>query len=823
MSFKDIDLKKKLYLSFACMWAIMLFFAFFRGQQLTTVIRRYDEALRTLTHRQECIGNMVALSNRLRFDDIIMGALNDYPGFYSHVYFMLLDMESRYYYIESLQECFKRNRESVLSDAFISPEDQKNYIYVLDNIEYLFNQHYVPLSDSLITAIVNEDREKVVEVFFQSLPLGNDIFDLIRELGDLSFDFAEYLNETMNHYDSIDESVFNIATVLGISLAVFLAVMMAKNIQKQQESYQAEIRQALKETKLASEAKSSFIANTNHEIRTPMISIIGYSELAMEDPIPDTTKEYLGNVLTNAKWLLNIINDIMDFSKVESGKLELEQISFDLRAVLENGRISVEHQALEKGLRLNVQTDLSPGKQLLGDPVKLTQICINLLSNAVKFTDKGDVSCTVTSLKEDEKRCSLRFEIADTGMGIATERLNSIFEPFTQADTKISRKYGGTGIGLSITKRFVEAMGGNIQVESLLGIGSKFSFELSFDLAKAPDGIPGSDFIVNYMDSPLARPHFDKKKVLIVEDNKMNQGVVYEHIRRLGLLPLIANNGKEAVDIIKQGLKDSKKPFELIFMDLHMPVMDGIEATAIISALDTEIPIIAMTASITTIQIETYINYGFDAFLSKPFTAQDLYKLLLRFLKPSENNTASGEEPIESAAFQRKLQIQFAKSNKNCYADISAAIEAGDLSSAHRLAHTLKSNASLIKEEALQIAAEKLELCLNPKHRAELPSSDLMQALKTELELVLQKLAHAFEDDGYGHSLDIAIEANKEKIKIIVSELEPLLKKRNAQSINYVDALKEFSGTEKLIDHIENFNVKEALEEISTLKSIISK
>ena len=813
---KNLNLKIRLYLSFACMWSIMMFFAVFRSQQLHAVMERYNEAMNSITARQQCIGNIITYFNRLRFDNVISGALYDYPDFYYDVHFIMLNQD-RDSYIEILRGYLVSYRYLILTDVLLNEEQMQAQIAILDYIEYTLNQHYIPSMRDFLEAIESDNSEGAAASFFMNFPIGDYISDLVWELRDKNFTFSEYITETMVNYNIIDERIFNVATIMGISLAIILAILLANNIQNQQKNYNAQLQEALRDAEVAYIAKTHFIANTSHEIRTPMNSIIGYSELAMDDIITPATKRYLEKITINAKWLLNIINDIMDFSKIESSNLELDIAPLDVNEVLENARVLVENNATEKGIRLYTFTDIPAGKSLSGDFVKLSQVCINLLSNAVKFTELGHVTCNVTMVEKDSRNCTLKFEITDTGIGINPEQLSTIFEPFMQANTNISREYGGTGLGLAITKRLIEAMGGEVQVESTLGMGSKFFFQLTFGVVKPFEDTPEPASIINEANNPDFRPYFDKGEVLVADDNEMNQGVICEHLNRVGLTTAIARNGREAVDMVNHRLSEGKKLFDLIFMDIHMPVMDGVEATAIISDLNTGIPIIAMTASLETIKDRFSNAPIFDGYVGKPFTAKELHLELIKHLRPIEKHSVSGNALTMESDLHKKILVQFAKSNQNIHEEITSAINTGDITLAHRLAHSLKSNAGMIKETTLQTLAAKIEREL--EHGAKSPSSELMQLLKKELYIVFQSLTPLLEEEELKPSNKVPVdEVSNEELQKIICELEPLLNARNVEALNYINRLNEIPGAETLVEQIENFDMKEAASTLAELK-----
>ncbi|MDR0442492.1 MAG: transporter substrate-binding domain-containing protein [Treponema sp.] len=377
----------------------------------------------------------------------------------------------------------------------------------------------------------------------------------------------------------------------------------------------------------ASRSKSTFLANMSHEIRTPMNSIIGFSELAMDGEIPERTKEYLSKILENSEWLLQIINDILDISKIESGKMELETISFDLHEIFAACRTLIAPKAEEKGIALHFYAEPPVGKKLLGDPTRLRQVIINILSNAVKFTNTGSVKIAATVKGKPNGNITISFVIKDTGIGMTAEQTARIFEPFMQAEVSTTRKYGGSGLGLTITKSIINLMGGTLSVESMPGLGSKFSFDLTFKTIDVPE-----------RDRPIKVKQIEKPvfegEVLLCDDNKMNQQLICEHFARVGLKTVVAGNGKEGVEAVRRRMESGEKRFDLIFMDIHMPVMDGLEATVEIIKLDTGTPIIAMTANVMSDNREQYITNGMEDCVSKPFTSQELWNCLLRHLTP---------------------------------------------------------------------------------------------------------------------------------------------------------------------------------------------
>ncbi|MDR2558741.1 MAG: response regulator [Oscillospiraceae bacterium] len=372
---------------------------------------------------------------------------------------------------------------------------------------------------------------------------------------------------------------------------------------------------------LANRAKSEFLATMSHEIRTPMNSIMGFAELALDCNNMPQVKDYLGKITGSTGWLLRIINDILDISKIESGKMELEYAPFSLHDVFVRCQSVVLPAVKEKGLDLSVYAEQPPGKKLVGDQVRLYQVLMNLLSNAVKFTETGTVRLSSTVKSSDNRNSVLYFEVKDEGIGMSSEQIEKIFEPFIQADSSTTRNYGGSGLGLAIVKNIVELMGGQLQAGSSPGIGSTFSFEITFETVESDEELSGcEDFTL------LKKPYFDAF-VLVCDDNPMNQEVICEHLMRVGIRAAVADNGKIGVDMVQERIKEGKKPFELIFMDMFMPVMDGMEAAQKIADLKTGTPIIALTANVMTSELEKYTKLGMPDCLGKPFTSQELWRI----------------------------------------------------------------------------------------------------------------------------------------------------------------------------------------------------
>ncbi|MDF3078124.1 MAG: response regulator [Sphingobacteriaceae bacterium] len=386
--------------------------------------------------------------------------------------------------------------------------------------------------------------------------------------------------------------------------------------------------------KKAAQIKSDFLSTMSHELRTPLNSVIGMANLLLIDNPTEAQKENLGILKFSAENLLMLINDVLDFNKIESAKIELEHISFNITELVYNICRGKKAKAEGKGIKFHLKVDSAlEGKRVYGDPMRLTQVLYNLLGNAIKFTRAGAVSFELKLLKADEQSVQIGFVVADTGIGIEPEKQKIVFEPFAQASRETTREFGGTGLGLSIVKHLVELSGGEITMKSQPGVGTEFSFNIQFDVDETihPDVLIESP-------APVALSGF---RILLVEDNAMNILLVKKLFAKWwDLEPEIAENGKIALEMVKEG------SYDLVLMDLHMPVMDGYQATTIIRSMadpkKAAIPIIALTASVSRNTFSNIKDIGMDDYVHKPFNPDTLKAKIEKIYKQQTSDIPRG-------------------------------------------------------------------------------------------------------------------------------------------------------------------------------------
>ncbi|MEI7969276.1 MAG: ATP-binding protein [Betaproteobacteria bacterium] len=397
----------------------------------------------------------------------------------------------------------------------------------------------------------------------------------------------------------------------------------AQQLEQQVRERTRELADARDRAEAAARAKSNFLAVMSHEIRTPLHGVLAMTELLTSSPLNTTQQEYVEAIRASGDTLLVVLNDVLDFSKIDADRLELEIRDFDLARVLQ--AIGALHRPVAAARHIGMTIDTSDAgiRYLRGDSVRIGQIVSNLLSNAIKFTHVGNVAVRCRT-RRDADRVLLALEVADTGIGIPDDRVDALFDAFTQGDASTTRRYGGTGLGLAISARLARAMGGDIRVRTARGVGTSFHVELRLEAGSEPEPVRSSPLFTGRTIAPM--------RVLVVDDNLVNQKLAQALLQRLGLGPDLAETGVEAVAKVRQG------DYDVVFMDVQMPEMDGLEATRIIRALPLakQPRIVAVTASAFASDRENCLEAGMDDFISKPFRLDDLYRFIADLSGPGD-------------------------------------------------------------------------------------------------------------------------------------------------------------------------------------------
>jgi signal transduction histidine kinase len=513
----------------------------------------------------------------------------------------------------------------------------KNALEIANNIIDSNNYSILKIDSFKITSIITFE-EKDYDAAKRNLILYLQLKDSIQQVYIAAISRALDLELNLGVLDEINDKLkksldknkksinfSKLTNSLSIALIIILSLLTlslyknnnlrAKANELLQEKNK-ELMLAKEKVEKASLARAQFLSTVTHELRTPLYAVTGLTHLLLEENPKENQKEHLNSLKFSGEYLLSLINNILDLNKLEANKVDLEKMTFNLKKRMKDVIIALKTSADDRKIKLHLEFDESIPNSLSGDPLKLSQVLINLIGNSVKFTKNGDLFVRVQKIDRTSNKISLHFEVEDNGIGISKKKQKSIFEPFSQGSLQINRKFGGTGLGLSIVKNLLELMNSEIQLESKLGKGSKFWFNIDFQVAEEIGGEANPKNKIYNIDY-LA---LENKHVLVVEDNKINQLITKKILENNKMKCIVADNGMDAIKMVKENT------FDVVLMDIHMPGINGIEATQRIREFNTQLPIIALTAVTLDENLDDFYRAGFNEIIPKPFKPEDFFE-----------------------------------------------------------------------------------------------------------------------------------------------------------------------------------------------------
>ncbi len=741
-----------------------------------------------------------------------------------------------------------------------------------------------PLSKLLRSGYQDPDAKRIRESLLSGLKNGGEIFvkyqDKKRGTNELvykmtyfrlydkwnwliasGFDYSD-LEEMIQFKKKEHQRLFQ--EKLRISLAIFCFILLGAlcisllfahkvrilflSYRQRLEASNKELVKAIDDAHTATLAKSEFLANMSHEIRTPMHGIIGLAELMLETKLSERQADYIRKILFSSRSLEEIINDILDFSRIEAGMLKIEHVSFNLPDLFDNLMLMFSEHSRRKNIHLALSLAPDLPQQVIGDPMRLHQVLSNLIGNAVKFTEAGEIMVQVATVRRNDEQAEISFSVRDTGIGIPADKISQLFESFTQADNSTARKYGGTGLGLTICKRLVNLMGGQLTVESEVDIGSIFSCSLIFHLPVQRHDSTGADSVDITAVSIQKIRH---ARILLVEDNLINQQVAQEILAKADLQVKTVSNGAEAVATV------AAEDFDAVLMDIQMPVMDGYEATRKIRQElgKTELPILAMTAHAVSEERDRCFRMGMDDHIAKPVSRAALFQALAKWIRqeperikktPSfsqgcgsssclsalflehnkphtiELDLAGGVKRLEgNKTLYLKLLKSFCREQEDIEARIEEFSKKNDIESLRHTVHSLKGVAGNIGLPGIQRIAATTEKALHSGWTEE-AKGHLQQVTKQVRETIdyLAVRLHSGEeltsqDNKQG---EIPENFDEQAALLTLGQLASLLEQSDFSSLQFLedhkDTIKYLMSRQRfarLLHCIEGFSFEQAL------------
>jgi signal transduction histidine kinase/CheY-like chemotaxis protein len=548
----------------------------------------------------------------------------------SHVYRTVFSEDSSF--LEGINSREKSVKAGLLKlQHLVLTYSTKNLIQKLDSII----EEKLEIGHIVLGTLFSMGQPAAIELY-KAIKAKYIMGEIVRVIDSLNKPRQQYLTKL-----TVDENKSVVrAREWGIILAITVVLAstftfgnIIKRIKRQQQLYE-QLNESEKKVREAGIIKENFMACMSHEIRTPMNAMLGFTNLLEKEQLNEKSREFVRAIQKSGENLLEIINDILDFSKIKAGMMRIVSNPFSLRELLDSVKTMFAEKIKPKNLGFKVNTENSIPDLLTGDAVRLTQILVNLVNNAIKFTDHGGIEINITAGKKSEDRIDISFSVKDTGIGIASHKMEAIFERFQQADEDTTRKYGGTGLGLTIVKQLVELQNGTIQVSSVLNKGTEFIFFIPYLISKdlmVPEDLKIlSKSDINSIDTHL--------RILVAEDNIMNQNLMRHLLTYWNLKFDVVNNGQEAFAALQQN------DYGLLLIDIEMPLLDGYTTTMKIrNELEMNIPIIAMTAHAMAGEREKCLSYGMNEYISKPIREKELFNIMNNILKSNGGRARDGQ------------------------------------------------------------------------------------------------------------------------------------------------------------------------------------